>query len=111
MKNIASMMKQAQALQERMGKLQEELAQREAEGQAGGGMVKVTLDGKYNLKRLVIDPSLIEAKDQEMIEDLVLAAHADARGKVETLMSEEMAKLTSGLGLPGGLPGGLKLPF
>ena len=107
MKNLANMMKQAQELQARMATMQDELAAREETGQAGGGMVTVTLNGRHELRRLVIDPSLIEAKDKEMIEDLIIAAHADARAKIEAAQADEMSKLTSGLPLPPGM----KLPF
>lgn len=107
MKNLASMMKQAQAMQEKMARLQEEMAAREIEGQAGGGMVKVILNGKNELRRVLIDPSLIEAKDKDMIEDLIVAAHHDARVKVEAAMADEMQSMMGGLGLPPGF----KLPF
>ena len=71
--------------------------------------VKVALTGKGDLKRVAIDPSLMD--DREVLEDLLVAAHADAKQKVEAQMAEEMQKATAGLNLPGGLPGGLKLPF
>ena len=77
----------------------------------GGGMVKVVLTGKGDLRRVAIDPSLMVADDREVLEDLLVAAHADAKQKVEATMAEEMQKATAGLNLPGGLPGGFKLPF
>ena len=111
MKNLGSMLKQAQQMQARMQEMQAKLEATEVEGAAGGGMVKVTLTGKGDLRRVAIDPSLMTAEDREVLEDLLVAAHADARQKVEATMAEEMQKATAGLNLPGGLPGGFKLPF
>jgi DNA-binding YbaB/EbfC family protein len=105
MKNLANMMKQAQQMQGKMQEMQAKLDAMTVEGQAGGGMVKVTLSGKSDLKRLVIDPSLMD--DREVLEDLIVAAHADAKQKVEAAMAEEMQSATAGLNLPAGL----KLPF
>lgn len=107
MKNIGQMMKQAQQMQERMAAMQEELAQLEITGSAGGGMVSVTLNGKGVLSNVTIDPSLMTADEVEVVEDLIKAAHADARTKVDAHTSEQMSKLTGGLQLPPGL----KLPF
>lgn len=109
MKNLTNMLKQAQQMQARMQEMQAKLEATQVEGAAGGGMVKVTLSGKGDLKRVSIDPSLMD--DREVLEDLIIAAHADAKQKVEAAMAEEMQKATAGLNLPGGLPGGLKLPF
>ena len=109
--NIQAMMKQAQQMQARMQEMQAKLEATEVEGASGGGMVKVTLTGKGDLRRVSIDPSLMTADDREVLEDLLLAAHADAKQKVEAQMAEEMQKATAGLNLPGGLPGGFKLPF
>ncbi len=111
MKNLSQMLKQAQQMQSRMQEMQAKLEAATVEGQAGGGMVKVTLSGKGDLKRVAIDPSLMVAEEREVLEDLLLAAHADAKQKVEAAMAEEMQKATAGLNLPGGLPGGFKLPF
>ena len=111
MKNLTNMLKQAQTMQARMQDMQAALDATEVEGAAGGGMVKVTLTGKSNLKRVVIDPSLMAADEREVLEDLLVAAHADARAKVEAAMAEEMQKATAGLNIPGGLPDGFKLPF
>lgn len=105
--NLAKMMKQAQELQGKMAQVQEELDRAEIEGSAGGGMVKAVMSGKHELRRLTIDPSLVNAEDVGMIEDLVVAAVNDARVKVEAHVKEEMGKLTGGLGLPPGL----NLPF
>ncbi len=111
MKNLSQMMKQAQQMQARMQEMQAKLEATEVEGAAGGGMIKVTLTGKGDLRRVSIDPSLMAADEREVLEDLLVAAHADAKQKVEAVMAEEMQKATGGLNLPGGLPGGLKLPF
>ena len=91
--------------------MQAKLEATEVEGQAGAGMVKLMLTGKGDLRRVSIDPSLLTAEDREVLEDLLIAAHADAKQKVEAMMAEEMQKATAGLNLPGGLPGGFKLPF
>ena len=114
MKNLSSMLKQAQQMQSRMQEMQAKLDAMTMDGAAGGGMVKVTLSGKGDLKKLSIDPSLMEADEREVLEDLIVAAHADAKAKVEAMMAEEMQKATAGLNIPGmggGLPGGFKLPF
>ena len=103
MKNFGDMMKQAQALQQRFQEAQEKVTLVEAEGQSGGGMVKVTLNGKGIAKAVRIDPSLADPKDVGMLEDLVLAAINDARVKVDARVSDEMAKVTGGLPLPPGM--------
>lgn len=107
MKNLGNMMKQAQEMQTRMAEMQAKLETVEVSGASGGGMVTVTLNGKTEMKRIKIDPKLADPNDVEMLEDLVLAAFNDAKGKVEAHMAEEMAKVTGGLKLPAGL----KLPF
>jgi DNA-binding YbaB/EbfC family protein len=111
MKNLGNMLKQAQQMQTRMQEMQAKLDATLVDGAAGAGMVKVTLTGKGDLKRVSIDPSLMTADDREVLEDLLIAAHADAKVKVEAMMAEEMQKATAGLNIPGGLPGGFKLPF
>jgi DNA-binding YbaB/EbfC family protein len=103
MKNIGDLMKQAQALQQRFQEAQERVSSIEAEGQSGGGMVRVTLNGKGMAKGVRIDPSLIDPKDAGMLEDLLLAAINDARAKVDAKMGEEMSKVTGGLPLPPGM--------
>ncbi|WP_137179157.1 YbaB/EbfC family nucleoid-associated protein [Roseomonas sp. AR75] len=110
MKNLGNMLKQAQQMQSRMQEMQAKLEAMEVEGASGAGMVKVTLSGKGDLRRVTIDPSLMTADEKEVLEDLLVAAHADAKQKVESTMAEEMQKATAGLNIPGGL-GGLKLPF
>jgi hypothetical protein len=110
MKNIGNMLKQAQQMQARMQEMQAKLDSLTVEGAAGGGMVRVTLSGKGEMRRIQLDKTLIDPNEAEMLEDLIVAAHADAKAKVEALMAEEMQKATAGLNIPGGL-GGLKLPF
>jgi DNA-binding YbaB/EbfC family protein len=110
MKNLGNMLKQAQQMQTRMAEMQAKLEAMEVEGQSGAGMVKVVLSGKGDLRRVAIDTSLMVAEEKEVLEDLLIAAHADAKQKVEATMAEEMQKATAGLNIPGGL-GGLKLPF
>lgn len=103
MKNLAEMMKQAQALQSRMADLQAELERTQIEGRSGGGMVVVTLTGKGEMAGVKIDPSLLKPGEREILEDLIVAAHNDARIKVEEAMKEKMKGLTGGLPLPPGL--------
>lgn len=110
MKNLGNMLKQAQQMQARMQEMQSKLEALTVDGAAGGGMVKVTLSGKGDLKRVSIDPSLLAADEREVLEDLLVAAHADAKQKVEATMAEEMQKATAGMNLPN-MPGGFKLPF
>lgn len=107
MKNLGQMMKQAQAMQQRMEEMQARLADLEVQGSAGGGMVRVTMSGKAEVKRVKIDRALVDPEEIEVLEDLVVAAIADAKAKAEGLVAEEMAKVTGGLQLPPGL----KLPF
>lgn len=107
MKNLGGLMKQAQQMQERMQEMQAKLEGLEREGVSGAGLVAVTLNGKGEMKKVRIDPKLINPSDAEMLEDLIVAAHRDARGKIEAATGEEMQKLTGGLNLPPGM----KLPF
>lgn len=102
---LAGLMKQAQQMQEKMLKAQEELALLEVEGQAGAGLVKITMTCKHDVKRVSIDPSVMD--DREMLEDLVAAALNDANRRVEALVQEKMSAFTAGLQLPPGM----KLPF
>jgi len=102
---LGNIMKQAQAMQENMQKMQEEVARMEVEGQAGGGMVKVLMTGRHDIKRVSIDDSVMD--DKEMLEDLVAAAVNDAVRQVEKTSQEKMSGLTAGLNLPPGM----KLPF
>ncbi len=107
MKNLGQMMKQAQKMQERMGQVQEELAQAELVGASGGGMVQVTLSGKGDMRRLKIDPSLVDRDEVDVLEDLIIAAFSDAKGKLDAHVAEKMAEVTGGLKLPPGI----SLPF
>lgn len=107
MKNIGQLMKQAQAMQDKMAEMQAQLEAVEMTGGAGGGLVELTLNGKSDLKKIKIDKSLLDPDEVEVLEDLIAAAFADARRKVAAHAEEEMHKLTGGLALPGGM----KLPF
>jgi DNA-binding YbaB/EbfC family protein len=107
MKNLGQMMKQAQEMQTRMAELQAKLAEVEMTGASGGGMVQVTLNGKGEMRRVKIDKSLMVADETEVLEDLIIAASADAKNRVDAHLAEEMSKVTGGLNLPAGL----KLPF
>lgn len=103
MKNFAQMMKQAQELQGRMAEMQAEMERTSCEGRAGGGMVVMTLSGKGDMVGVKIDPSLLKPEEAEILEDLLVAAHNDAKTKVEEAMKEKMKSLTGGLPLPPGL--------
>ena len=103
MKNFTQMMKQAQELQGRMADMQAEMERMTCEGRAGGGLVVVTLNGKGEMAGVKIDASLLKPDEGEILEDLITAAHADAKSKVEEAMKEKMASLTGGLPLPPGL--------
>ncbi|WP_457299699.1 YbaB/EbfC family nucleoid-associated protein [Phyllobacterium sp. P5_D12] len=107
MRDIMGMMKQAKEMQAKMAAMQEEISALEAEGQAGGGLVTVKLSGKGALTALTIDPSLFKEDDIEVIEDLIIAAHNEAKSKVEAIMAEKTQALTAGLPIPPGF----KLPF
>jgi len=107
MVDIMGMMKKAQAMQAKLAESQEELARLEVEGQSGGGMVKIVVTGKGEMKSVSIDPSLLVPEDKEILEDLVLAAFGDAKGKADRAAQEKMQALTAGLPLPPGM----KLPF
>ncbi|MGC8519208.1 MAG: YbaB/EbfC family nucleoid-associated protein [Steroidobacteraceae bacterium] len=104
--NINQLMRQAQAMQANMQKVQEEIASLEIVGEAGGGMVKVTMTGKHEVRAVAIEPAVI-GEDREMLEDLVAAAINDAVHKVEARVQERMSSVTAGLQLPPGM----KLPF
>ena len=106
MPNFNNMMKQVQAMQANMQKAQAEIASLEVIGESGGGMVKVTMSGRHEVKRVQIEPSVV-AEDREMLEDLIAAATNDAVHKVEARVQEKMGGLTAGLSLPPGM----KLPF
>ena len=107
MKDIMGMMKQVQGLQSKMADMQAELEAQNYTGSSAGGMVSVTLSGKGALKSLAIDESLMKPDEREILEDLIIAAHADAKNKADTSVAEKMQSLTGGLPLPAGF----KLPF
>jgi nucleoid-associated protein EbfC len=107
MKDLMGMMKKAQELQERMQEVQQKLGDLTVEGSSGGGLVTVTLTGKGELRGLKIDPSLFREDDVDVLEDLVIAAHADARQKAEAETAAQMQEMTAGLPLPPGM----KFPF
>ena len=107
MKDLMGMMKQAKELQDRMQRLQDEVAALTIEGTAGGGLVRVTVNGKSEMKTVKIDPSLLKPDEVEIVEDLIVAAINEARGKAEAKLAEKMRELTGGLTLPPGM----KLPF
>ena len=104
---LAGLMKQAQAMQDNLKKVQDELATIEVDGQAGNGLVKITMTCKHDVRRVTIDPSLL-ADDKDMLEDLVAAAFNAAVRKAEETSAEKMGKITAGM---PGLPGGMKFPF
>ncbi len=101
------MMKQAQAMQAKMAEAQAELESLLVDGESGGGLVKLTLSAKGALQSIAIDPSLLKPEEREILEDLIVSAHAQARAKAEEVMTEKMKAVTGGLQLPPGL----KLPF
>jgi DNA-binding YbaB/EbfC family protein len=103
MKNFSQMMKQAQELQGRMAEIQAEMERTRIEGRSGGGMVVVTLTGKGDMAGVKVEPSLFKSEEAEILEDLIVAAHNDAKNKVEEAMKEKMKSLTGGLPLPPGL--------
>ena len=107
MKNLAGLMKQAQAMQEKMQDMQARLEAMEIEGRSGAGLVTVTMTGKGELKHVKIDSKLIDPAETEMLEDLIVAAHHDAKTKLDATTAEEMQKAAGGISLPPGM----KLPF
>jgi len=107
MKNLGNLMKQAQEMQAKMADMQVRLAEMTVEGAAGAGLVTVTLNGKGEMRSIKIDPTLIDPAEPEILEDLIVAAHGDAKAKAEARSAEEMKALTGGLQLPPGM----SLPF
>ena len=107
MKDLLGLMGKAKEMQAKFQTMQEELTLVEASGQSGGGLVSVTLSGKGEMKSLRVDPSLAKPEEVEILEDLIVAAHNDAKAKVEAIMQEKPRELTAGLPIPPGM----KLPF
>lgn len=103
--NIQKMLKQAQQMQAKLQEVQGDLETREVEGTSGGGAVKLTLTGKGHLSKISLDASMVNADEKEMLEDLIIAAHRDAKEKMDAMVSDAMGAVT------GGLPAGMKLPF
>lgn len=106
MMNIQGIMKQAQMMQKKMEEAQEKAAQEEVCGTSGGGMVSVTLNGKFEMKKITLDKSLINADETDILEDLIMAAYNDAKTKVESNLNNAISSATGGINIPG-----LKLPF
>jgi DNA-binding YbaB/EbfC family protein len=107
MKDLMGLMGKAKEMQAKFEAMQQEMASIEATGQAGGGMVSVTLSGRMEMKGLKIDPSLFKEDEVEILEDLILAAHNDAKAKVEAILQQKTREMTAGLPIPPGM----KLPF
>lgn len=105
--NIQKMLKQAQDMQAKLGSMQAEMEAREFEGVAGGGAVKITLTGKGKMMKIALEPSLLNPEEKDMLEDLIMVAHQDAKDKADTALNDAMGALTGGLKLPAGM----KLPF
>lgn len=105
--NIGNLMKQAQQLQEKMQRAQAEIAALEVTGEAGGGMAKIVMNGRHEVKRVSLDPSIVSADDKDMLEDLIAAAANDAVQKLERVSQERMSGLMGGMNLPPGM----KMPF
>jgi nucleoid-associated protein EbfC len=105
--NIQKMMKQAQEMQAKLGSMQAEMEAREFEGASGGGAVKITLTGKGKMMGITLEPSLLNAEEKDMLEDLIMLAHKDAKDKADAALNDAMGALTGGLNLPPGM----KLPF
>ncbi len=104
--DLVNLLKQAKDVQSRMKAMQDHVGTIEAEGIAGAGLVHVTLNGKSELRKVSIDPSLLKSDNRQMVEDLIVAAHADAKARVERLVAEEMQKVARDMGLPPGLGSG-----
>jgi len=101
---MGDLLKQAQEMQGRIAKIQEELGQKTVEGSAGGGMVQVTINGQFNLTAVKIEPSVINSAEKEMLEDLIVAAVNDGMRKARDMVSTEMSKITGGFKIPGLMP-------
>lgn len=106
-KNMQGFMQQAQKMQQKMQEVQVKLELSEHEGISGAGMVRLTMNGKFDVRKIAIDPSIVDPNDIEMLEDLLIAALHDAKAKVEAYSSAEMGKVTAGMPIPPGI----KLPF
>ncbi len=105
--NIQKMLKQAQEMQSKLGSMQAEMEAREFDGTAGGGAVAITLTGKGQMTKITLDPTLLNAAEKDMLEDLIMAAHRDAKDKADAALNDAMGSITGGIKLPAGM----KLPF
>jgi DNA-binding YbaB/EbfC family protein len=103
--DMREMMERAKEMQQKAAEMQRKMAELEAEGVSGGGMVRVVLGGNHVLKRVQVDPSLMKPDEREILEDLIVAAHGDAKAKLEERMAKEMSQMAGKLGLPPGLLG------
>ena len=101
MKDLGKLLKQAQQVQAKMAEMQARLAERTVEASAGGGMVKIVMNGRHEVLSVTIDPEVVDPSDVEMLEDLVAAAVNEARGRVDEMVRDEMSSLTGGLPMPG----------
>ena len=106
MKNMGNMLKQAQQMQAQMAKFQEELGNLTVTGQAGAGMVSVTMNGKQMVQKVAIDPKAVDVEDMEMLEDLIAAAFNDAQKRIQDVSQERLSRITGGMNIPG-----MNLPF
>lgn len=112
MKDLGEIMKQAQEMQAKMAEMQSGMDDMEVTGQSGGGMVQVTLNGRGDMKKVSVDPGLFSEDDKEVVEDLIVAAHNDAKSRVEQAAADKMKEITGGMGLPGGMDlSNFKMPF
>ena len=107
MTNISQIMKQAKAMQEKMAEVQKKVEETEVEGSSGGGAVKITINGKHDVKKVSIDPKLVDKEEIEVLEDLLVAAFNDGTKKISENMSNQLGSISGGMGLPPGM----KLPF
>ena len=107
MTNISQIMKQAKAMQEKMAEVQKKVEETEVEGSSGGGAVKITINGKHSVKKVSIDPKLVDKEEIEVLEDLIVAAFNDGTKKISENMSNQLGSISGGMGLPPGM----KLPF
>ena len=107
MNNMSQLMKQAKAMQEKMAEMQKKIEETEIEGSSGGGVVKIVMNGKHEVKNLFIDPSIVNSDEKEVLEDLIIAALNDVNKKIAENTNDQLGSISGGMGLPPGL----KLPF
>ena len=107
MNNMSQIMKQAKAMQEKMAEMQKKIEETEIEGSSGGGVVKIVMNGKHEVKNLFIDPSIVNSDEKEVLEDLIIAALNDVNKKITENTTDQLGSISGGMGLPPGL----KLPF